>query len=79
MLLKGVVVLKLGAFFRSAGGSLQSTPATRRRVERAEKLAAQFEGARTQPYDSLDEWLKKADVIVSTTGATQPIVDVERF
>jgi glutamyl-tRNA reductase len=50
-----------------------------RSVERAEKLAAQFEGARTQPYDSLDEWLKKADVIVSTTGATQPIVDVDRF
>jgi len=50
-----------------------------RSPERAEKLAAQFAGARTQPYESLDEWLGKADVIVSTTGATEPIVDADRF
>ena len=50
-----------------------------RSSERAEKLAAQFDGARTRPYESLDEWLGKADVIVSTTGATEPIVDAARF
>ncbi len=50
-----------------------------RSPERAAKLAAEFEGAKTQPIEALDEWLSKADVIVSTTGATQPIVDVPRF
>ncbi len=50
-----------------------------RSPERAAKLAAEFEGATTQPIESLDEWLGKADVIVSTTGATQPVVDVPRF
>lgn len=50
-----------------------------RSPDRAEKLAADFEGARVEPYDSLDHWLGHADVIVSTTGATEPIVDVPRF
>lgn len=50
-----------------------------RSPERAEKLAAQFEGAQTEPVESLDAWLGKADVIVSTTGATQPVVSTERF
>ena len=50
-----------------------------RSPERAAKLATEFEGATTQPIESLDEWLGKADVIVSTTGATQPIVDINRF
>jgi glutamyl-tRNA reductase len=50
-----------------------------RSAERANLLAEKFAQAETQPYDSLDEWLGKADVIVSTTGATQPIVDEQRF
>lgn len=52
-----------------------------RSLERAEKLAAQFAsvGARPHSWDSLDEELAKADVIVSTTGATEPVVDVKRF
>lgn len=50
-----------------------------RSPERAEKLAAQFERARPEPLAELDRWMAHADVIVSTTGATQPIVDAPRF
>lgn len=52
-----------------------------RSLERAEKLAAQFSsvGARPRSWETLDEELAKADVIVSTTGATEPVVDVKRF
>ena len=52
-----------------------------RSLERAEKLAAQFGGvdARPLPWSALDEELARADMIVSTTGATQPVVDLARF
>lgn len=46
--------------------------------ERAEALASQFGGA-TDSFDNLDEWMGKADVIVSTTGATETLVDRKRF
>ena len=49
-----------------------------RSAERAEKLATECGGI-AKPFDNLDEWLSKADVIVSTTGADRPIVDVARF
>lgn len=50
-----------------------------RSEDRATSLAAAFEGARTEPYERLDDLLGRADVIVSTTGATEPIVDVPRL
>ena len=52
-----------------------------RSLERAEKLAAQFAGveARTRTWAALDEELALADMIVSTTGATEPVVDLARF
>jgi glutamyl-tRNA reductase len=50
-----------------------------RSPERAIALAEKFKQAEVQPFESLDEWLGKSDVIVSTTGATQPIVDETRF
>ena len=50
-----------------------------RSPERAEKLAAEFTGARTEPFDRLDDLLGHSDVIVSTTGATEPIVDAARL
>ncbi len=52
-----------------------------RSLERAEKLAAQFTGveARTRTWAALDEELALADMIVSTTGATEPVVDLARF
>lgn len=49
-----------------------------RRKERAEALARQF-GGTVRPFGELDDWMERADVIVSTTGAEKPIVDVERF
>jgi len=49
-----------------------------RSLKRAEELAAEW-GGRTEPFDKLDECLVAADVIVSTTGADRPIIDVPRF
>ena len=49
-----------------------------RSPERAERLAKEW-GGRAEPWGNLDLWLGKADVIVSTTGADKPIVDVARF
>ena len=49
-----------------------------RSPERAERLAAEF-GGTAEPYENLDACLAEADVVVSTTGASRPIVDAERF
>jgi glutamyl-tRNA reductase len=49
-----------------------------RNPERAERLAREW-GGRAEPWGDLDRWLGQADVIVSTTGADKPIVDVARF
>ena len=49
-----------------------------RSPKRAEHLAAQF-GGRVVSLDNLDDWLAKASVIVSTTGATETLVTRERF
>jgi len=46
--------------------------------ERAEKLAAEW-GGTVKPFDELDEWMARADLIVSATGAERPIVDAARF
>ena len=49
-----------------------------RSVERAAMLAEQF-GGRTDAMEHLDHWLKQSDVVVSTTGATETLVDQDRF
>ena len=49
-----------------------------RNRERAERLAAKFKGEAVD-FSTLDEWLAKADVIVSTTGASQTLITKERF
>jgi glutamyl-tRNA reductase len=49
-----------------------------RSPDRAARLAADW-GGTSQPFEELDRWLAAADVIVSTTGAQQPIVSTERF
>ncbi|WP_231870619.1 glutamyl-tRNA reductase [Planctomyces sp. SH-PL14] len=49
-----------------------------RSLERAERLAAEFAGI-ARPWSELDDCLALADVIVSTTGADRPVVDVPRF
>jgi len=49
-----------------------------RNRERAEALANAFGGA-TDSFDQLDKWLAAADIIVSTTGATDTLIDHDRF
>jgi len=50
-----------------------------RNVAKAEQLAQEVEGAIARPFDELDQWLPRADVIVSATGAERPIITAERF
>jgi glutamyl-tRNA reductase len=49
-----------------------------RNRERAERLADEVTGL-VRPWEQLDEQLKRADLVVTTTGASEPIVDEERF
>jgi len=49
-----------------------------RTLSRAESLAATCNG-RAEPWERLDALLIQADLVVSTTGAAQPIVTRERF
>lgn len=49
-----------------------------RNRERAEALANEI-GGRTADWSSLDELLVLADLVVSTTGATEPIVTLKRY
>lgn len=49
-----------------------------RSVERAQTLAEQFSG-RTDSLDNLDQWMAQADLIVSTTGASETLVNRTRF
>ncbi|WP_010584229.1 glutamyl-tRNA reductase [Schlesneria paludicola] len=49
-----------------------------RSPERAQRLAAEW-GGQAKPWAELNQWLGRADVIVSTTGADKPIVDAELF
>lgn len=49
-----------------------------RNLDRAETLAAEFSGE-AHDWSRIHEWLTQADVIVSTTGADRPILDVSDF
>jgi glutamyl-tRNA reductase len=49
-----------------------------RSLERAQKVALQFQ-LRAQPWESLDGLLAQADLVVSTTGAPEPIVTETRL
>lgn len=49
-----------------------------RSLERGKQLAARIRGI-ARPFEELDERLAAADVIVSTTGASEPIVTAEKF
>jgi glutamyl-tRNA reductase len=51
---------------------------TNRSPEKAAQVAAGC-GGQPVPWDELDAALAKADIILSTTGATEPIVTLERF
>jgi glutamyl-tRNA reductase len=49
-----------------------------RHFNHAEELAAEWSGA-ALPWDRLPEALAEADLVVSTTGAAEPVVTAERF
>jgi glutamyl-tRNA reductase len=49
-----------------------------RNPARAEALARQYRGV-ARPWEALDQLLVEADLIISTTGAAEPIVSVQRF
>lgn len=51
---------------------------TNRSPERAQKLAEAW-GGTAVPWELLDDSLARADIIVSATGANEPIVDAARF
>src|SRR4051794_37691530 len=51
---------------------------TNRDPARARAVAAPW-GGRVIPFDRLDDALAEADVVLSTTAAAAPIVDVERY
>lgn len=46
--------------------------------QRAEELAARWHG-RAVPWEQLDQELIAADLVVSTTGASQPVVTLQRY
>ena len=80
---KTVLVIGAGEMAEETLTYLQSEGVRRiivanRSRERADRLAAQFKGEAVD-FSTLDEWLAKADVIVSTTGATQTLITKERF
>ena len=49
-----------------------------RSLDRASELAHAW-GGRPEPFEALDRLMAEADVIVSTTGSSLPIVDAARF
>jgi glutamyl-tRNA reductase len=49
-----------------------------RSADRALELARSLD-AQVAPWESLEEQMASADLVVSTTGATEPIVTLERF
>ncbi len=57
---------------------VQKIVVVNRSRDRAVALANEF-GGDTDDFENLDFWLKKADVIVSTTGASQAVVTHDRF
>ena len=60
-----------------AEGAKQITVVNRSR-DRAENLAAEV-GANVADFSELDELLVKADLVVSTTAATEPVVTSDRY
>jgi glutamyl-tRNA reductase len=51
---------------------------TNRSADKADAVAADCGGV-ALPWAQLDEGLAKADIVLSTTGATQPIMTLERY
>jgi len=49
-----------------------------RNIERAKLLAAKFDG-QAEPWENLPKLLTVADLLISTTGATQPVITRESY
>ena len=63
-------------YLRDEGG--RRITIVNRSDQRATQLAEQWQG-RAEPWDRLPELLIEADLIVSTTAATEPLVTLEQF
>ena len=63
-------------YVMAEGGKLITI--TNRTLSKAEELASKFNG-RVAPWSELQTELADADLIVSTTGATEPVVSSEMF
>ena len=75
---KSVLVIGAGKMSRLAARHLYTSGAhrivvTNRSPEKAEALAAEIDGI-AQPWDDLERLLVDADVVISSTGARQPIL-----
>lgn len=57
---------------------VKSVTIVNRSLEKAQKMAEQFHGT-VRPWEELDAALTEADLVVSITGATEPVVTLERF
>jgi glutamyl-tRNA reductase len=64
------------AYLRDLG--VRHISVVNRSLVRAEQLAAEF-GGTAHPWERLDELLAAADFVVSTTGASDPVVTLERY
>ena len=49
-----------------------------RSLPRAQQMAARFHGE-ARPWEELDRWLGDSDIVVSATGASQPVVTRKRL
>jgi len=61
-----------GISLRSAG--IASITVVNRSVDRGEALAAEL-GGRFVPWGGLSEQLAKADIVITSTGSTRPVID----
>jgi len=80
---KTVLVIGAGAMAEEtvrylADAGVRRFVVTNRNRERAEQLAAAWGGS-TAPFADLDRLLSTADVVVSATGASEPVVVADRF
>ncbi len=80
---KQIVVIGAGEMGEETLRYLQDQGAHRvtvvnRNHQRAEQLAERWRG-RAEPWERLDELLVEADLVISTTGASQPIVTFAAF
>lgn len=60
------------------GSGVSEITVVNRNVEKAEELAQHFQ-ANAVPLDQLDDVLARADILISSTGASEPILSKERM